>query len=515
MKIAITTNEILIPKKLFGAKVDKDLEFDTSIPEYCPDVARLIKVDCTPFAESCEIEDGKATVKGKAVYDVLYETDYKNRLRCCNFTQEFSHSVPLPRSGASGVSAFCDVACERISCKLLSPRRLVVKATLGTQFDIEGEASVKAVAVTEDKNTFFRKKTIGCEGRTALYEDIFRFGESLPLTQSEKCIGEIVCGSVTLQQPQITLTAGRAEIKSVAAVHALCEEENNDGKYYVSVKTLPISIEYLNDAIEDYKHISVTLEPNGCELSQELDQYGENRIIKADFSVKMRLLMNEPKAYTVADDVFEKDFDGIPVIASALFPQLVSQSDVSFSGESKLADVMPSPTALLDTNVSNHASTVEKADGGINLNGVFTVTLLYDSAEGIHSIDHAIPYQRFFPLDIPECEASISAETHPVEAQAVLHADGSATVRVSANARLAVYAQTEESFVSEVAKRTARAASKDDSTLVYCFPKKGESLWEIAKLYRTDPESILNANPTFFDESQTATDTGKPILIKA
>ncbi len=493
--------------------MDKELEFDVSVPEYCPDIARLIKVDCTPFAESCEIEDGKATVKGKAVYDVLYETDYKNRLRCCNYTQEFSQSVPVPRSNATDVAAFCNVVCERISCKLLSPRRLILKATLGAQFEIEGETAVKAVAVNEDKETFFRKKTIGCEGKTLLFEDVFRFGDSFPLTQSEKCIGEIVCGNIALQQPQITLFPGRADIKSVASIHALCEEENNEGKYYVTVKTLPISIEYQNDLIEDFKHISVSLCPMNGEFTQELDQYGENRIVKADFSVKLQLKLNEPKAYTVADDVFEKGFDGTPVVSSAFFPQFVSQSESGFSGESKIQSVTPAPNTLLDTNIRSHTANVEKTENGVDVSGIFTVTLLYESAEGIFSFDHSIPYERSFPLDLPEGELSVSAETHPIEAQATLHADGSATVRVSANTKITAYSQKEEHFVSEITKRTARQASEENA-LVYCFPQKGEELWDIAKLYRADPEKILDANPAFFDENQKATDARKPILIK-
>ena len=96
--MSIITNEILIPKKIFSSKVDKDLDFDSSLPDFCPDIARIVKVDCTPFSESCTISDGKAVLKGKVVYDILYETDYKNRLRCCNFTQEFSHSVPIPKT---------------------------------------------------------------------------------------------------------------------------------------------------------------------------------------------------------------------------------------------------------------------------------------------------------------------------------------------------------------------------------------------------------------------------------
>lgn len=201
MKIAITINEILIPKKLFSAKLDKELEFDSALPDYCPDIARLIKVDCTPFTEGCNMENGKVVVNGKAVYDVLYETDYKNRLRCCTFAQDFSISVPIP-AGAENPYAFCNCGCERISCKLLSPRRLLLKASLWADMTMEGDLPAKALNVDEGRDIFFKKKTIGFEGRTALYNESFHFSDSLGLAQSEKSIGEIVCGTVTLQPPQ-------------------------------------------------------------------------------------------------------------------------------------------------------------------------------------------------------------------------------------------------------------------------------------------------------------------------
>lgn len=513
MKIAITTNEILIPKKIFSPKVEKDLEFDSPLPEYCPDVARIVKVDCTPFAESCEISDGKVTVKGKAVYDVLYETDYKNRLRCVSFTQEFNQSVSLPRTNATDISAFCSVACERIGCKLLSPRRLVVKSTLGAQFEIEGETAVKAVAVNEDKETFFRKKTIGFDGRTKLYEGEYKFGDMLALAQSEKSIGEIVCGNITLQAPQVTLSPGRAEIKSIAAVHALCEEENNEGKYFMSSKTLPVNIDYTNEAVEDFKHISVSLEVSDAEFSPELDQYGENRIIKAAFSVKAKIKINEPKAYTVADDMFEKNYDSVPVKGASTLPHLHSQTETSFSAESKLQPMTPKPDTILDSSVHDYGSVAEKAEGGINIKGTFIVTLLTDTAEGIQSFDHSVPYTQFFPLDLPDGENAVVADTTPVEVLSTLHSDGSATVRVIAGTKIYIYTESEETFITEITKRVARQTSDEGAMLVYCFPQKGEDLWSIAKIYRADPESIQNANPSRFDEQGKPTEDGKPVLI--
>ena len=176
------------------------------------------------------MENDKAVITGKAVYDILYETDYISRLKFCSFTQEFVHNIPVPRISGEKPAPFCDVKCERINCKLLSPRRIVIKSALSAELKIESEAPVKAVSVKEDNETFFRKKALEFQSRTSRFEHSYDFSDSLSLNQNEKSIGEIVCGNITLQQPQITLTSGRAEIKTSASVKALCEEENAEGQ---------------------------------------------------------------------------------------------------------------------------------------------------------------------------------------------------------------------------------------------------------------------------------------------
>ncbi|MBR2901370.1 MAG: DUF3794 domain-containing protein [Clostridia bacterium] len=514
MKMAITTNEILIPKKLLSTKVEKELEYDFPLPEYCPDIARLIKVDCTPFAESCSIEDGKAVVKGKALFDILYETDYKSRLRCISFVQDFSQSVNLPRSNAETVTAFCKVNCERIGCKLLSTRRLVAKATVGAKFDIEGEISVSAVAVNEGNGIFFKKKEISHNGKTELFENEFRFSESLPLNQSEKPIGEIVCGNIFLQEPQITLSNGHADIKTTANMHVLCEDENNEGRYYMSQKTLPINIDFENENIDSQKRVSVSLEPTSPEFTPELDQYGESRIIKASFAIKVNVKVNGTNTVTVADDLFEKDFDSVPNIATATLPHFHSQSEVSFSSEGNIAPTSPKAENILDAVVRDYGSTAEKTEGGVNIGGNFVVTLITETADGIYSLDHSIPYNQFFPLEFPEGESTVTADSYPIEVTSTLHPDGSVTARVVAGAKIYIFTESEESFVSEVGKRTPRENIDDGSALIYFFPEKGEDIWTISKLYRADPETILIANENMFSEEGKPVESGKPILIK-
>ncbi len=513
IKIGITTNEILIPKKFFSARIDKDLELDSLIPEHCPDIARIVKVDCTPFTESCTIEDGKGIIHGKAVYDVLYETDYKNRLRCCSFTQDFSLSVSLPKFSGSNARLFSDIRCDRIDCKLIGARRVVIRVSLGAMTEAECEASAKSLAVEEDGEIFFLKKTVNFDGRTEEFNSVFSFSEQLPLSRTEKCIGEIVCGRVTLQPPQISITSGRADIKTTATVHALCEEENAEGSYYMSSKSLPVSICYENDMIDDSKHVSIYLEPSSPSFLPELDQYGESRIIRSDFSIGARIRLNEPKSYTVAEDVFEKSHDGNVRSETARVPKLNSTASHGFTAEFKLPEAVPAPISILDTAARDYGSSVRLTDTGIEASGSFIITLLANTAEGVHSFDFSMPYNQRFPLDGISEDSIISADVFPVEVISTLHSDGSITARVIAEVKISSFTESEETFVSEITKRAPANTRHNNSTLVFFYPEERESLWSIAKHYRTDPEAIYSVNPGRFDEENKALGR-EPIVIK-
>ncbi len=512
--MSIITNEILIPKKIFGAKVDKELELDAQLPDYCPDIARLVKVDCTPFAERCDVEGDKAILRGRAVFDLLYETEYKSRLTCCTFTSDFEISLPFPHANAQNVSAFASIDCTKINCRLISTRRIMIKSSLNARFDIEGEEAVRAVAVEDSESLFFRKKTVGFEGKTELYEEEHGFSENLPLNQSEKNIGGIVCGNVYLQSPQVSLSYGSAEIKTSASVHVLCEEEEHEGRYYMAVKTVPVSISIANDAIEDFKRISADLLVVSAEFSPELDQYGESRIIKADFTIKAGLRINEPKAYTVAEDFFEKGFDSISVISEMTLPRQEARQNVSFTLESKLDAIEPKPLSILDATAKDIATSAVFSDDGISVSGNLAVALTTITEQGIHCVDRTIPFEQTFSSDVNAENASISLSKASIEAIPTLHSDGTASIKLLYSAEASILGEQTERFVSDVTKRTPIQADASPASLIYCFPQRNEDLWSIAKLYRVSPDDIASLNKGLFDEKGAVCEKDKPILIK-
>ncbi len=490
------------------------MEFDTPLADYCPDIARLIRVDCTPFAEKWAVEGDKAVVSGKAVYDLLYETDYKNKLKYCSFTQDFSCTVPVPRNFKGDISVFGDVKCKRINCKLLSPRRIIIRCTLGADFGLETDVMLKAVAVNEDGESYFCKKNIDFLGRTQALGETFRINDTVILSQAEKNIGEIVCGKVVLQEPQIALTAGNAEIKTTADIFALCEEEAEEGKYFCVTKSLPVTLNLRNDSIEDFKQVSADISPRNPSFTADLDQYGESRVIKADLEIYARLKVKEPNTYTVATDLFEKGFDGVCINGTGEIPKDMPLSSNGFSIEAKFSELVPRPTGILQWDVLPSETAAEPYGEGIKIRGAFNLSVLAQTAEGIYNFDQSVPFEQDIEVDLPAAEYSVQAQVFPIEVMPALHSDGSITARIIASSKINLCYKESESFVADVAKRVPEAADASEPTLIYRFPQKGEELWDIAKAYKADPESILNANPECFDENGNLYQDTKPILIK-
>lgn len=494
------TTQIRFPNRLMDTLLDKETEFDGSLPDYCPDVTRLVRVDCTPHVDSCDVGSEKAHISGRVVYDVLYETDRKNKLRHCSFTQEFHHSADLPRNELESLSGTCTASCCKITCRMLSPRRLVLHARLELHVVVRGEAVHRLLSTEPTDGVFFRKKTFRYDAPAETVRSEVRFDETLSLLQGEKNIGELVCGSVTLQPPQITTSQGSVTAKTVAIVKVLYESEDAEGGHCMSAKNVPLSVTLEDPAIEEGKHCSVALEVANANILPELDQYGENRLLKAGFAVNASATLIGTREVEVADDLFSTTCADTLERTELELPRLAETVDRSFTVDLKLPADEPIFTALYDTTVRAGRIRAAQAEGGVELTGTLTVSMLGDGSDGIQHRDYTEEFVQFVPAEIPADCSDVTAEVTPFEVLPTLHSDGSISARVICNARLSLCTKQPVSFLSDITEQTELDTAGESYTVAYFFPARTDDLWTVAKKYRIDPDRLRLSNPDAFDE---------------
>ena len=63
---------------------------ETIVPDYCPDIARIIETEGKVFLHSRELRDGKAEVSGTVRVTVLYTPDGESGIRTLEFAMPFT-----------------------------------------------------------------------------------------------------------------------------------------------------------------------------------------------------------------------------------------------------------------------------------------------------------------------------------------------------------------------------------------------------------------------------------------
>ena len=508
------STQIRFPTGLWDTVLDKETEFDGTLPDYCPDVIRLIRVDCTPYVDSCQVADNKVQIVGRVIYDLLYETDHRNKLRFCSFTQEFRHTADLPKNDLESPEAYCNASCSKITCRMLSPRRPVLRARLELHTTVSGMAAVSMLSTQDSENCFFIKKPLRYDVPGALYREEFRFEEALPLLQGEAAIGEVVFGAVSLQPPQTTVTRGNVLAKTNAVVKVLYrpEDASREGEYCMAVKNLPLTLSMETPEAEEGKLCHLRLELGAQSVLPELDQYGESRLLKACFTVNASLRSMGVGETEVAEDLFTPGMLTTASRKELRIPRLASMADRSFTVDLKIPGEDPIFTSLYDASLRAGKAKAVPGEGGVELTGTLTVSLLGESMDGIRHLDHTAEFVQFVPAEIPKDLSEVAAEIAPFEVLPTLHSDGSISARVICNATLSLRTEEQVSFLCEPVVQT-EPEEEDPYSVAFFYPAKTDTLWSVAKKYRIDPAKLKADNPSSFDDNGRLTAGTKTVTV--
>lgn len=512
-----TISGLRLPHRLTDTVLDKETEYDGNLPDYCPDVIRLIRVDCTPYVDGCEISPtgDRVSISGRVLYDILYESDRKRKLRYCSFVQDFTHTADLPKNDLESLKGECSSVCSKITCKMLSPRHLSLHARLELHVVVNGEQTVPMLSTGQTEGVFFKETrfTYDAPAKTASAEQ--KFDETLSLLQGEKNIGEVVFGSVALQPPQVSVASGSATAKSNAVVKLLYEAEDNAGEYCMSVKNVPVSVTVESDAIGETSHTSLSLAVAAQNVSADLDQYGENRIIKAEFTVAATAVSVENKTAETAEDLFSSVCEEIPERTRIVVPELAEVLDRSFTVDLKIDPDEPPFSAIYDSTVRTTRVHADLVEGGVAIEGILTLSVLGESGDGIQHRDYVENFNQFVPTELPAHASGVMVEITPFEVLPSLHSDGSISARIICSARLFLYTEENVSFVCGIASQNEFPEEPDPYSLAYYFPTADDTLWSVSKRYRTDPKTVSADNPgAFAEDGSLVSGTGAVVIRK-
>ena len=492
---------VLLPRTVFEAGADKDIELECTLADYLPNINRIIRASADIVCDDVQISGGKAEVSGKAEFTLLYESDFNGKLQCEKYSTDFTHRFDLKDLPEDELIPEAGARCSYVGCKTLNPRRFILRCRADITLEIKCMQSVPAVSMQDTEGAYFRSE----RHRLAVYNPRivrdFSMEENIPL-ETMPPVGDIIYTSLNFSSGEITTAPGSAVIRAEADFRCLYEKEDGDGELQLAERRFPIVLTVDDDCLNEDSELKFKLSVKSIESEKDIDAYGENRVIILKYCVRAEIDCTNRAETDIPTDMFFEDYETENKLQDLPYEEPLKELRHRFIFE-KIFEI-PEMTIekCMDVNADISISEAVLTDDGLSVKGNCGINVFGKSANGYSSYDCSGAFSEIIPFSAGEggadCRFRISAEAQNPAADA---SGGRLSVRVPV--QLCISAVCKKSLKALASAEIEKRADSDAEIkpIIIYYPQKGESAWDIGRRYHTNPAGISESNSEAFDKN--------------
>ncbi len=454
---------------------------DCILPDSYPDIHKILctTADCIPGRTV--LMGGKIQTSGVLHSTVLF-ADEEGKMHQVNFQMDYDAQSPYVSEDPSECLSVQTVL-ENITARALNPRklslrgRLTVTPTLFYQCPREPRLAPELTELSlEKKLCNFTAWQI-----SSFSEHGIEAGEDLSLSH-ESPVGRLIYSTLSLQAT--SCNAGEGEVRFSGSGILSLLYSTPEGALRTTDLTFPIQSSVRGDVTAD-SLCKVTLTPETVSVVPSEDATGEVRGIELDFTysigvtVAKRMIATRPVDCYAVDAPTKVEEETVELLCD-LRP-MSREYNRNMEGDS---DGM---TELLKGFANIYVDSREQTESGALLHLTAQVTLIGKDGDGA-----PISLQLVENFTMDSDTPNLCLESFTVTPSAVIDGD---RVKVRLQGRMDAFGAWAGkcTYVGAVLPAADELRSKGD-TMTLCYPAKGETLWEIAKRYRTTQSALLSAN---------------------
>lgn len=474
-------------------------ETDVNVPDINPDILKVLDVSGNVSVSEKSVHSGKIFIRGKVSMTVLYtpDGDTVSKVKCLTAEKEFTHSADAGNLD-DNVRMSAEIEPESFNYTLINSRKLSLRCVLAIDIKLscpeEFEISTSGQA---DENICTRSRRLRLCSNPITSENRISICEQFELPSDKPSVSEILKTSVFPQSLEFTLMDGKALAKGQARICTVYTSVD-DGTVCFIEHTLPFS-EFLDveGAEEDMEgEIDYSVSDIYSEIRDDSD--GEPRIIGLDLGLSASVRGHRIYEPQILCDAYSMHGTANITSNTKLLEQLVDNTTAQLTHKFsiQLPAAFPEISQLCDVNATASVSNISAENGEITVTGNISGNIIYLSD------DESMPLCSFtdtseFTHNIPApnissdsvCEAKIFVE----HISYTINGSRTIELRVVLGLCIRSYINEEIPVITDIDIEEDTDTAPKPCIVIY-FVKSGDSLWSIAKKYRTTVESLMECN---------------------
>lgn len=485
-----TSKESICINQIIGQKTENIIaEGDCIIPDIKPDILSVISSSGNICIYKKEILDGKIRIDGGVDIYIMYLADSeKSNVRSLNTTINFSHIINMEKI-KSNMNLESKISLKSLDCKVLNGRKINIKAILDSFFKVSSNEDVEFIKeVNNIKNLQILNESIQVNSLLGIGNTKVYAKDTIMIDNSDNLI-DVMKSEVRIINKEIKTSYNKILAKADAAISLLYLTEDNRLN---EVKTrIPImgfidmqNVSDDNLCDTNYEIKNIIIKPNGVdehsiyvEIEIEIGcSVYENR--KLDLIQDLYCTNEEIKVNNKNIQVMQNR-QNLKNVCNIREKQAIEE----LQGH-QLYNVEINPIIIKESKLNDK----------IIYEGELELKMLFGSSNssGIDVKIQRVPFNHTIDAsNIPQ-NAVINTNLEIVTQDFVIMPDNTVEIKVDVLFNADVSKPTMVNVIDEI--NVEELQKEDPYTIVVYFVKAGDSLWSIAKKFKSTVRDIAAVN---------------------
>lgn len=504
MDILLKKEEYGYLEKCFETGLEECVGAEFSLPEYMPEILRIVKSTADVKINSCRLVGERVTVDGDCELRMIYTGD-DGSIYSFSQTQSFTRYCENEKlADALDVSSRAFV--NYVNCRATSPKKAEIKA--GIIVNVSSYKSVsETIAALSNKSDIEEKCIPVCASSLGCYRNK-AFSMSDTVETENVNASSVLCTSSYAVVTETKKIGNKILIKgdAVTEISFVTAKDKNSVEHIRH--SMPINQILEIEGMEEKYSGCVSLSVGACDVIIKNDSSGDGRAFDIALLINAETVMWEKKEYCVIADAYS--------VKNCV--ELEKEKLVFFTDEEEITDTFTF-SEKIDVSKIGASSvlcmTAEKCENTFSAEGdKFSATgtvklsfILKNTAGETVTFEKMTDYTYKKNLPVQYRNGHCIGAVTLCTTDCTVLSSAELEIRGEMSICAAVFNKTELEAVCDI-KDNGEKKNGGSAVTVY-FPCENEELWDIAKKYNTTVRAIAEENEL---DTQT-TDTKRILFI--
>lgn len=494
MEFKLNRETVPASELIYSGVQEQGVELDYILPDYYPDIFRLVRCDLIPVISGSTVSGDRLTYELQCDIRLLYCSEDGSALQCVSQRQSFTKSVELGKCPDSPEVTLTPKP-DHVNFRAVNKRRLDVRGAVSVKITVTGEKEQEVISDAFGMNIQLKKIPVKYAAKKLTAEKMVQLSEETELSSAQPSVISIIRSECTVSRCEKKIVSGKLLAKGEINVRLLysCEDAVEPMTF-----TMPFSQIIDMDGVDETFECELAADVISCPITPSAGKDGENRLLKFEPELRIRCRAVKPSEIMVAADAYSTVYPCDTESDTIRAEQLPSVYAETFRHTTKIAegDSLPQTIYAMWCSPKNLNTRVGNDGRSVILSGMLTYSMAAKDPSGsIVMPDRDEAFEEIFEIGDDLSGASVSARitsvdlSYNISTEGVLNAKADISTEISAGSSASVRALTGITVDDSVKKQR-----DGDYAIKLYFGVENEDIWDIAKRCSTEVTAVMEEN---------------------